>query len=608
MAVSHKLDDTWISATSVHHYMMMDPLLDWLDYHSKSHRLTNVTTKNNKTVSYIMNQGHMFEAEVVKSLKHKFGAKVAEVVTDNVYSGKAIKETLALMKRGVPIIHGGVVANNSDKTFGITDLLVRSDWLQFLVDTPVKIKNKNKGLFGAGKGHYHYVVVDIKYTCLLLRADGQHLLNSGLFPAYKAQLLIYNRALGSMQGYTPEMTYILGRRCVYQKFNVKYSDDYCFSRLGVIDYSTVDRSFVTTTDAAIAWIKEVRCPASAEWNVTKYPLERWELYPNMCNTYDYPWRPYKEKLAESQAELTSMWMVGPRNRQIALAAGICKWTDKRCNPVKLGIKGPKVGSILTSILDINQQTKDLLRPRYVQNNFGQWKSNNGNEFFIDFETTNGAFEPLIDELGKESNFPYANVSDIVYMIGIGHQNVRTKKWTYVNYTINAKQDETAIFGKMVEYINARCKNPKVYHWGNAEMVKINKNWDPEFRRGIDNWTFVDMLRIFKEEPIVIKGCKSFGLKDVAKTLHKNGKIQTIWNGMGCQDGENAMIIPYTIGLMQGKKVRPWSVIAYNEVDVKVLFEILEYLRREHCDEQVIKKGKKRVREESTSRCSKRRRV
>ena len=49
-----------------------------------------------------------------------------------------------------------------------------------------------------------------------------------------------------------------------------------------------------------------------------------------------------------------------------------------------------------------------------------------------------------------------------------------------------------------------------------------------------NWqqlNFVDILDIFKDEPISIKGVLNYGLKDVSKGLHKLGLIKTgkrIW--------------------------------------------------------------------------------
>ena len=59
-------------------------------------------------------------------------------------------------------------------------------------------------------GSHHYRVVDIKFTGLHLAASGE-LGNGGSGLAYKAQLFLYNRALGSAQGLLPPAAFVLGR-------------------------------------------------------------------------------------------------------------------------------------------------------------------------------------------------------------------------------------------------------------------------------------------------------------------------------------------------------------------------------------------------------------
>ena len=39
---------------------------------------------------------------------------------------------------------------------------------------------------------------------------------------------------------------------------------------------------------------------------------------------------------------------------------------------------------------------------------------------------------------------------------------------------------------------------------------------------------MDILEVFKDEPISIKGVLNYGLKDVSKGLHKLSLIKTIW--------------------------------------------------------------------------------
>ena len=64
------------------------------------------------------------------------------------------------------------------------------------------------GAPGLDAANWHYRVVDVKFTGLKLdrhwHAPSEHL-------AYMVQTLIYNEALGRIQGYLPPGSYLLGR-------------------------------------------------------------------------------------------------------------------------------------------------------------------------------------------------------------------------------------------------------------------------------------------------------------------------------------------------------------------------------------------------------------
>ena len=120
----------------------------------------------------------------------------------------------------------------------------------------------------------------------------------------------------------------------------------------------------------------------------------------------------------------------------------------------------------------------------------------------------------------------------------------------------------------------RNKKIKVYHWSHAEVSSYNKAIK---RHGVRNKIFwVDLLKVFKNEPITIKGCKNFSLKSVARTLKEHGYIKTMWDNTYA-DG---MAVLVSIG--QNNNINNasmiYDIIKYNEIDCKVLSEILEYLR------------------------------
>ena len=238
-----QIDSTWVSATSTYNYMMKDPLLDWLKFHhspiktSSYKKVINESPDDNKSTnnftSYIKQQGNIFEKKVMKLITKKFGQqRVAEIHGElDSRNPQKVQETLQAMIAGIPIIHGGVLHNHDNNTFGVPDILIRSDWMKFLVkELPLTAEEEviPAPLLG---DKWHYRVIDIKFTTLLLKADGMHLLNTAAFPAYKSQLLIYNWALGNLQGYAPDQVYILGRRWKYSNANGCHSNNSIMSLL-----------------------------------------------------------------------------------------------------------------------------------------------------------------------------------------------------------------------------------------------------------------------------------------------------------------------------------------------------------------------------------------
>ena len=73
-----------------------------------------------------------------------------------------------------------------------------------------------------GANDWHYLVVDTKFTTLHLNASGTELANDGSAPAYKAQVYIYNRMLGRLQGFEPPKSYLLGRGWQRRQSSVTY--------------------------------------------------------------------------------------------------------------------------------------------------------------------------------------------------------------------------------------------------------------------------------------------------------------------------------------------------------------------------------------------------
>jgi hypothetical protein len=206
------------------------------------------------------------------------------------------------------------------------------------------------------------------------------------------------------------------------------------------------------------------------------------------------------------------------------------------------------------------------------------------------------------------------------MIGVGYVEPFTKEWIYKNFTVSSLslEEENRICKEFSGYICKEAdwydvRSPLLMHWASAE----NSHWDSMIKRqrGRGNERYLrsssdkqllipnkhivgtlekqdftsqwfDMLKLFKSEPIVIKGSMGFGLKDVAGALYKHGFITTKWDGdSSCVDGTGAMIGAYNASLeakRRGISMKDMpqmkDIERYNEVDCKVLADIIQYLR------------------------------
>ena len=138
--------------------------------------------------------------------------------------------------------------NEDNMTFGVADLLVRSDWINKLFDDDVLSKEETVIKAPNLNGDYHYITIDIKWTTLLLCANGKSILISQRFPAYKGQLAIYNAAVGKLQGYTPAKAFILAKGWNYTSMGRKYKGYNCFELLGEIDYDNFDILIVDNSE------------------------------------------------------------------------------------------------------------------------------------------------------------------------------------------------------------------------------------------------------------------------------------------------------------------------------------------------------------------------
>lgn len=596
-----------VTASSIRNYLLNDPLIDYLKEYNirnindiiktdtikismKSKKYKSSNSHIDAFTKHIMDAGVEFEEELIKIIQteHKV-IKVAEYYQSR--SENKFEETIQLMKQGVPIIYQALLYNFDNKTYGIPDLLVRSDYINKLLGYQV-IDEKESKLKSIKLGtDWHYKVIDIKHSNIPLKADGIHILNSESIPAYKGQLYIYTNALNKIQGIDINKAFIWGKKYYWTCKNVKYERNNFLNKLGVIDYDDIDSEYINQTNDAIKWIQLVR-NEGYKWKLLPIP-SRSELFPNMKNDKDGVWKHVKYELNQKINEITSIIYCGIKHRQLAHQNQIYKWTDPKCTSKIMGFnqKG-KQSTIVDSILDINRQSSDIIRPQYIKYDRINWYNQNKDhmEFYLDFETLNSNFGSII----KDGIISY-NTNQYIFMIGIGYKS-NDDKWIFKTFIMNEKTDdaELSMFNEFYSYINIILKEynkqiAKLYHWSCAEPQAYssfkNRNSDINFKDY--NLMFYDLHKIFTNEPIVIKGALNFSLKTIAKTLKNHSMINTCWDESSpCSNGLTAMILANKVYENYKNELIDCvctdnvmnEITKYNEVDCKVMFEIHELLK------------------------------
>lgn len=584
-----KLDSNeWISAGKTRNYMLNDPILDWLNLYGDENDLHRDKEEafQGKILENLFSRGKIFETNVINFIKDNFPKGcIVQIIKDEenapLESLKLSKYNLTLeeMKKGTYVIYQGVLRNHENKTFGIPDLLIRSDFLckiihfDHLTDQEKVIPAANLG------GNYHYICVDIKNVTLRILADRKSLA-SGDYNPFKAQICVYNEALGEMQGYKPPRAYILGRKWILeadQEFGLNFTE-----RLGVVDFEGRDSDVITKTREALNWIRDVRNEGRkwAPWNP-----QRKEMYPNMSNVKDFPWHTTKSRIAEEISELTMIGGIGYAAREKFHEHNMYSWKDHRFD-ARVIYKNPGVeAKCIQCIVDINK-SQDIILPKVISTDIGEWKTPRKVELFVDFETAS-------DMVAEISSTSIANTLDIIYMIGVGYVNANNE-WVYTNFTVGdfSQMKEYYLIEEFYKYIRSFGETPRLFHYGSHEKSEFRKAveryeiFNQQLNTVDDMWYDIEK-NIIKAEPVVIKDCFDFSLKSIVAAMNFHKLISIGYGRSKVLDGQEAMMLVAAENsslqpnetLSQRPVVK--DIIDYNEIDCRTMYEILIYLRKNH---------------------------
>jgi len=519
-----------VSATELRNYFMNDPILDWFKYHGEKNGYEKDKYENSYSV-FCMNRGIEFENVVMNDIK-KLNFSIIDIKEKyQNFCPDGVKDTIECMKNGVDIIYQGFLADDTLDIYGIPDLLVRSDILsQIFQNTPEIIEPTNKEF------KWSYFVVDIKFSTLSI-GQKNNILNGGSMRAYKAQLFIYNQILDNLfyveeDRFKQSKAFLLSRRIIIKKDILNGT-----KILGEIDFN--EEKYGEQVENALEWIRLVR------------QNENVKVKPNMKNRNDYPWHNAKKLLSEKQKDLTRIWNVSSKIRD----------KIEKGKEVNKCFRCESKSKIVESMIKVDSDGEMDEGNEYEISLFGD-KMN----FYVDFEYINGC----------DFSFDH-NTKTYIYMIGVGYYD---KKWVYKVFMpeyLNDREEKRMIYDWINYMKNISKNNYQIIHWTHAERSLYKKKRE-EMKLRVDlNW--IDLQPYVRDSGIVFVGMTNYGLKTVAKSMKSMGLIETDWDD-NITDGLGANMIVIN-GMKDKCKVREMRnmdiVIRYNEVDCRVMFEILGYL-------------------------------
>ena len=533
--------DEWVSATKLRGHLLGDTLGDWLDRYGErcgfvcNSRRRDYDRRLN-LFTFVAEKGIEFEATVASYLASRGDLIRICGTHEDIRNLDTARETLAALVDGREIVHQGVLWNPETRTYGACDFLIRSDVFDRLFSDHLSPDEAKQPAPALGR-QWHYLVVDTKFTKLHLGKGLKKLLAQGSStPAYKGQLFVYNAALGRLQGYLPPHAFLLGRGYVHKytrkKEEFTCSSDIATERLGAVP---MDDRLRKKIDAAAEWIRRLRRDGG-DWS----PLPE-------------PSIPELEPPSDSS---------GPWSEAIREIA------DQRRQPTRV------------------DASRALVTPATITASQEDWREKPPLEFFVDFEDVHD----LNDDF---STFPKSGGQAMIFMIGCGHLEEGDWKFRcFVAARLNAPS-EARIVEDWLAHMDQTSRHfgvrdPQVFHWSNAEPTRYKAARGRHAHRAWRNCNWFDLLeRVFRPANVEVRDTDGLGLKVVAKALHAHGHIPTSW-GDSKVDGQGAMVGAWRCDQeAEGQKIRladtdlMKKIRCYNEVDCRVMQEILEYVRQNH---------------------------
>jgi hypothetical protein len=411
-----------------------------------------------------------------------------------------------------------------------------------------------------------YIIIDILFKNIHFNSTKTDILNNGSIYYHKCKMYVANSSLG-LKG----KGFFFGKEYRHKDNILPKKEWFGFFPL------TEDLKY--TVKDAKGWLMRLR-ENYDKWKIYPEPSII-ELYPNM-NRKEGNWNDEKTILAHLIKEITLIWNISYNKRCSLHNEGIKCWDDPflLTNIYKFRVRENHTEYVQQKMIDINLQDEIKIEPRKIKNReFKEKIKEQADSIILDIESVIN-FDESESYFEEKKKLEHPRISIIGTILN-------RDEYIFKDFTIRdlTNEEEKKIIQYWINYLdNNFTSTIRVYHWGNAEKVylKYMKMKYPDLI--FPNLEMIDLLYYFKGEPIRIKGCFGYGLKEIVKNLYNLELIDNYWEDD--ISGLDALVEFKKYSKIAQEKNIPLKrfpqikkIIYYNYMDCRVIIDILKILEK-----------------------------
>ena len=235
----------------------------------------------------------------------------------------------------------------------------------------------------------------------------------------------------------------------------------------------------------------------------------------------------------------------------------------------------------------NPNAPDIFLPnKKIKNLQNHWNETSRLDFYIDFETINTSVSnmDIIYLIGMVTKLPNGTFNYKPYMLNeLTHEEEANmiEKWISDMNHLKKKYGYLPIKNRRTGANDKHYYTPNLFCWGNAEISMINalmKRMDKMNRSLSIPIEFIDMCKMFRTEPILVKGCKEgFSLKNILAKMVEHKLVEEIKYDEFCNRGDISIVKAIEYYKTKNPETQ-YKLIDYNKIDCMALMKIVNKVR------------------------------